>query len=176
MQCSTNIVDCLRKKGTEPYAFASSESSSSRAAANAIDGTTSEMFISKQENSPQWWAVDFKRLVSINGYKVMTGTDTTSGSAIYNWTLSVSVDKRNWRVINYPPEGSRNNVISLGNSFVGRYAKIDGNSMWIGDKTKIAIFEIEFYGSHTAKMKANTCVVSRKKIINICLIILLIVS
>ena len=176
MQCSTNIVDCLRKKGTEPYAFASSEESSSSVAANAIDGTTSKSFFSKPENSPQWWAVDFKRLVSINGYKVTTDTTTTTGSAIYNWTLSVSFNKRNWRVINYPPGGSRNKVISLGNSFIGRYARIDGNSLWKTDKTKIAIFEIEFYGSHIARMKVNTCAVSRKKIISIYLIILLIVS
>ena len=176
MQCSTNIVDCLRKTGIEPYAFASSELSSSYVAANVIDGTTSKKFISKQENSPQWWAVDFKRLVSINGYKVTTDTTTTTGSAIYNWTLSVSFNKRNWRVINYPPGGSRNKVISLGNSFVGRYARIDGNSLFSTDKTKIAIIEIEFYGSHMAKMNTSICAKSRKKIINLYLIILLIVS
>ena len=158
MRCSTNIVNCLRKKGIEPYAFSSSGSS----AAKAIDGIASSIFSSNAENSPQWWAVDFKKLVRINGYKITTDTSTTSGSSIYNWTLSVSVDKINWRVINYPPEGSRNKAISLGNSFISRYARIDGNSLWSHDKTKITIYEIEFYSSYK-----YTYAIARRKTENI---------
>ena len=173
MTCLTNIVACLRKEGIEPFAFANNEN---EAAANAIDGTTDKIFQSKQENSPQWWAVDFKRLVSINGYKITADAASTFNSAIYNWTLSISIDKRNWRVISYPPKRSINIVISLNNSFIGRYAKIDGNSKWIVDETVIAIKEIEFYGSHRARISAKSQEETIKKIANLCMIILLIVS
>ena len=63
MTCSTNIVECLRNKGIEPEASASSEDG--YPASNALIYTTDTFFRSKKEGKPQWWAVNFKREVSM---------------------------------------------------------------------------------------------------------------
>ena len=60
--CSASIVECLREKGIEPTAFASSELRSSYKASNALEFSTSNDFRTKIENKPQYWAVDFKKL------------------------------------------------------------------------------------------------------------------
>ena len=70
VECGTNIVDCLKTKGIEPHASASSEKVNGYAS-NALNYTKDNMFHSFY-NDEAWWKVDFKRAVTIYKYQVET--------------------------------------------------------------------------------------------------------
>ena len=103
MQCSTHIVDCLRKINIQPQASASSEQSYGPAS-SALECNTNNFFRSLSQSKPQWWKVNFKSKVSIKKYTIRTGTVGSGYVNIYNWTLSVSDDDINWRVAHGPKQ------------------------------------------------------------------------
>ena len=161
MTCSTHIVECLRNNRIEPEAFASNEDN--YPASNALDYSTSTAWAATK-NTPQWWAVNFKRKVSIKGYEISTNTPGTSDYSLYNWTLSVSNDNINWKVVHGPlqsklPERSYN----LNSPVNAIYAKIDGNSLHSSYPYWLYIEYVKFFGSLNPINKRDAASCKTKK-------------
>ena len=132
-----------------------------------------------QQNKPQWWKVDFKKSVLITGYEIGTGEPATNSVSLYNWTLSVSNDDENWRVIHGPMQSySTVRPYSLDKSENALYARIDGNSLHTYDTTEIAIKYVKFIGAINPKSTKVLCTCKHKRTTNFNLmrIILLIYS
>ena len=166
MTCSTHIVYCLRLVGVQPVASASSEDTP-LLASNALECDTNDPFRSLSKNSPQWWKVDFKKRVSISGYQISTNTPGTSDISLYNWTLSVSNDDKNWRVIHGPIQSySTLKSYTLDKPENALYARIDGNSLASYDKTRIWIRYVKFIGSLNPINTRIACTCKNKRVLN----------
>ena len=147
MACDSHIVECLRNKGIEPFAFASSEYSNNLKASNGIDYARTE-FCSKYENKPQWWAVDLKRIVSISSYQFSSElTNWISG-----WTLSISFDNKTWIFADAPAyQYPGDTIFKLNKTMNARFIRINGgcplSPSKYPDKTHLALYYIKFFGS-----------------------------
>ena len=103
MTCLTHLVECLKNKGIEPEAYASSVYGSSYVPSKALIYDTSTYYNSKGgTNDPQWWSLNFKQKISLNRYTIRTSTHGTDSVSLYNFTLSVSFDNKTWKVVHDP--------------------------------------------------------------------------
>ena len=167
MTCSTHIVYCLRQEGIQPVASASSQFSSSISASNALECDNNNAFDSASQKSPQWWKVDFKKRVSISSYEISTNTPASNDVSLYNWTLSVSDDDKNWRVIHGPTQSySTLKSCTLNKPVNALYARIDGNSLYSKDNTEIWIRYVKFIGTLNPKNSKNACTCKHKRVMN----------
>ena len=147
MKCS-HIVECLREKGIEPTAFASSKYSDSYSESIALIYNENNYYNTNYENKPQWWAVDFKQRVSITSYfiRALKSTDWIS-----QWTLSASLDNVTWHVIDAPDQGypdDRTFYLSVNKNT--RYLRFNGSSPLDTtrvDKKSFAFYYVKFFGS-----------------------------
>ena len=150
MKCSTHIVECLRHKSIEPEAFASSYHSDPYKPSNAIEYNDSLIFSTPDANCNQWWAINFRRLVTIDSYQIKAPESKTSSSAIYEWNFSVSFDNETWRIVDYPPKGSPGDkIFKLRSSVDAFFVRINGRSQMTGMNYKIHFNYIKFFGSIT---------------------------
>ena len=141
---SLNIIECLRKRGIQPQAFASSELSNSYLASNALDYEADSMFAPKFLNTPQYWAVDFFTNVILTSYQLKT---ETGSNCFYNWAISTSLDKITWTVVSPKRTGLPGDVIYQMSSVIkARFARLDAGSNG-GDKTWFRFYHIKFFGS-----------------------------
>ena len=144
--CDTHIVDCLKSKNINAEAFASSYHSNC-GPAEAINYNTDNCFHSLHQKKIQWWAVDFKKTVSISSYEI--NASDAPGWITY-WTLSVSYDNESWRVVDSPEEGCpAEKSFPLKEPVNARFARIDGGSTTFSDPTVLIFYYVKFFGSLT---------------------------
>ena len=148
MTYTQNIVENLKRKGVQPFAFASSSSSFLFDASNALICNKNEPYMSDViSNKPQWWAVDFKHVVSIFKYQIMTGEVISTSFCIYNWTLSVSINNITWKTIHGPLQNTLSDKsCSLEFPESARFARIDGNSYNSKYPKGIHFYFVKFIG------------------------------
>ena len=161
-ECGTNIVDCLKSRGINPIATASSNTSVGDPM-NALVYNKEAMFHSNIE-SDLWWKVDFKRIVTIHSYQIETYNYCAH---IRTWNVSVSNDNRHWRVVDYQPEdgfpNGRNYTMQRISS--SRYLRVNK----IKDSKCIysfAFLYIKFFGSIQGVLPEKRCTQNRKIQIN----------
>ena len=148
MTCKTHIVECLRAIEIEPFAFASSEYSDNNKASLGIDYEETQ-FCTKYENLPQWWAVDFKRIVSVNSYQIHA---EPINNWISGWTLSISFDNKTWIFADAPAyQYPGDTIFKLNKTMNARFIRINGgcplSPSKYPDKTHLALYYIKFFGS-----------------------------
>lgn len=146
--CGTHIVECLRNIKIEPFAFASSEYSSEYPASYGIDYKSTQ-FCTKYENRPQWWAVDLKKIVSINSYQINA---ESKNNWISGWNLSISLNNRTWILADAPAyQYPGNKIFKLNKTMNARFIRINGGCPLAPsrypDKTHLAFYYIKFFGS-----------------------------
>ena len=54
-----------------------------------------------QDSANQWWEIDFRREVIIDGYSILSGMSTDWINKLRNWNISVSIDSSNWFVVDF---------------------------------------------------------------------------
>ena len=179
MSCS-HIVECLRNKGIEPYAFSSSvygDNIATYGPAKALDDKTDTYFYTKYEKKAQFWGVFFKRPVSIIGYEIATYTASSDSDALYNWTFSLSMDNETWDVVHGPAQStSTTKSHTFSEPLNALYARIDGNSLYSNDKTMFHIYYIKFFGSITKVKNKFSCKAQRRMNTNLMRMIFIITS
>ena len=172
VECGTNIVDCLKTKGIEPHASASSERGKSYAS-NALNYTKDNMFHS-DVNAELWWKVDFKRAVTIYKYQIETYKYC---SHIKKWNITASNDNRNWRVVDIQPEDGfpcgRNYTMNRVSS--ARYIRVNKlkDSECLSD---MAIIYVKFFGSIYGALPDNHCTHVRKNTNSRCILTLILIN
>ena len=160
MTCS-HIVECLRNKRIEPLAFASSECSSDETAAEALKYDTDTYYRSLAKNEEQWWAVDFKRHVSIIGYQINSGETGGFYSCLYNWTFYVSNDKITWKLIHGPVQNtSAEKTYHFEQIYDARYVKISGFSQSSTNIHHIRFYYVKFFGAISRSQR--TCLITKR--------------
>ena len=148
MTCLTHLVECLKNKGVEPEARASSIYSSEREPSFALIYDTSKAYRSKDSNEPQWWTVDFRQLISIKGYTIGSFNPSTDTVNLYNFTLSVSFDNKTWKVAHGPLQRHEEETsYNLKKPVNAQFIRIDGNSLYSSHPQSIFFHYIKFYGS-----------------------------
>ena len=161
MTCTTHIVDCLQKNKVYPEAYASSDNGNP--ASNALVCDSSTWYRSKGLKTPQWWAVNFKRRVSISKYILKTLVPGNN-ARLYNWTLSVSFDNSTWNVVHGPTQSYDDEKTHTFNKPVNtHFVRIDGNSLSSSDQTYIYFKYIKFIGSLNANGERNNATCKKKK-------------
>ena len=148
MSCSTHIVECLREKHIEPFAFSNSERET-RKAIYALNYTKENNFCSINEEKAQWWIVDFKRIVAINRYQFCSESST---NWLSGWTFSISLNNKTWILVDSPVyQYPGDKVFNLDNTVNARFVKINGGSPMCTvenhDRTVLAFYYIKFFGS-----------------------------
>ena len=157
-QCKSSIVECLRQKGVEPLATASSERSSNEAASTALVYNTNYYFHTNYDGS-YWWKVDFKQYVSINTYQIQTDAVC---AFVRKWRILLSNNDKDWSIVHTPKEEEnwpQGKNYTLSKTYVTRYFKIEKLADNQGC-TNIAFYYIKFFGS-TAGKKDRTFYKSR---------------
>lgn len=145
MTCSTDIVDCLKKKGVEPRPFASSEESD-LPASNALF-PEKIIYRSLSLSESQWWAIAFNHRVSIRGYQMESRAPSTDNCRLKEWTLSVSDNNKTWLKIHGPVQYEEQIKSYYFVKKSASYARIDGKSLSSADNTVICFGSIKFFGS-----------------------------
>ena len=175
MICNTHIVECLRNINVEPEAFSSKDINDEVNASIALIYNTGSCFYSAEEDKPQWWAVDFKRIISISGYSIHSGGSATNNGWIYNWTFSTSIDNKTYKVVHGPAQNLNSEKTYMFSNFVNaRYIRIDGNSLWGSDRTTFAFHYVKIFGILKAiNMKKYSC--KARKYLNIDIIRMILV-
>lgn len=174
MRCATHIVECLRVTGTEPEAYASSENFSPF---NALIYNKEKYFQSAAQSKPQWWSINFKTPVSINGYEIVDNIANSGSSCIYNWTISVSRNNKTWTVIHGPVQNDNTiKSYNFSQTYNAIYARIDGNSKYSNDPSLISFYYIKFFGSFINVKNVFSCRVRQMMNTNLMRIILIIYS
>ena len=141
IRCPSHIVDCLKKRGVELIASASSYQNGHEPE-KALAPT--EYFFSG--NSPdQWWKVDLKHNVSAHSYYIKRRDEC---SWVSKWNISVSFDDINWHFISSVDDGYRENkVYYFEQGLVNfRYLRIYGSTPECNDTYFYAFTEISIYG------------------------------
>lgn len=150
--CSSSIVECLREIGIEPTTFASSEYSNSERASYALEYSTSNNFATKRENKPQYWAIDFKRIVTINSYQIKT---QNLAEAFRKWKISTSFDNKTWTLATPINNGFPGDIkYQLNKAYSARYARVDAGCI-ADDQTFFWMYYIKFFGSLEGSKPAN---------------------
>ena len=140
LNCSTNIVDCLRARNVNPVAKSSSVWSNCYAS-NALSYDTSSSFNSNRDPNGAWWSVDFKQKVAISMYQI---SSLSKCDWIKRWKASVSDDGKKWEVVSTPEEGHpAGKIYSLGNLTSARYFRIDKLNLSCGN---MAFHYVKFFG------------------------------
>ena len=156
MTCATHIIECLKDRGINPHAFTSSEYGEEYVAANGINYQEGE-YSSRAEGKPQWWAVDFKKEVSINSYQISSGS---SIDWISGWTLFVSYDNKTWILADAPAyQYPGTKIFELNRTMNARFVRINGGCPLAQsnyDKTTIAFWYIKFFGSFNLVKQQRT--------------------
>ena len=148
MDCSNNIVMCLRDLNYAPEATSSSFFDKSNVAENALVFDTTNSFTSASQGKIQWLAIDLKRAVSINSYKIKSETPITEHSWIYSWSISVSRDNKTWTFADRPDAGDPGDKIFYFKKPINlRYFRIESVSKYYGDLTRIRFYYIQLIGS-----------------------------
>ena len=130
MSCSSdekNIVTCLREKGIEPYSNASHINYDITKRPYTVFDYESDPGVyylhTSDKKGRQWWIADLKRIVYINAYKI---TAMPKCQWISEWNFSVSLNKKDWKIIhtynNYPT----NETINFSIVYVAKYVNITG--------------------------------------------------
>ena len=176
MTCATHIIECLANKGIKAHASASSEFDV-RYASNALIYDRSNFYQSAPQSKPQWWSINFKQPISINGYEIMDEMVNSGSSCIYNWTLSVSLNNKTWTVIHGPVQNAEAvKSYNFAKSYNAIYVRIDGNSKLANDPTRFSFYYIKFFASFIHLKNRFSCKVQRRIDMNLIRIILLIYS
>ena len=162
MRCATHIVECLRNKGIEPEAFASSYEGENHKPSNALKYNDSSTFFtpenSKYKDMNQWWAVNFRNPITINSYQIKAPESTTSNSAIYEWNFSVSFDNETWKIVDSPEKGSPGDkIFKIRPPVNALFVRINGRSQRNDYKTKFHFYHIKFFGSITPLRELKRC-------------------
>ena len=135
-------------------------------------------YCSENQNFAQWWAVDLKKIASINSYQIRSGS--YSSQWLSCWTLSVSIDNSSWIIADSPPNQEPGDTIfNLSKPFNARYIKLDGSAALYtnGNKALLAFYHIKFFGSLSPLIKhANTCLTNKGINLNLIRMISLICS
>lgn len=105
-RCIKSIVECLQDKGIFPDAYAKSEYGSSYKPSIALIYNENNYYLSKYDNTDQWYIIDFKQIISITGYQVQTYSYGRGWMTV--WNLSVSFDNKTWRIVDSPPTNMEN--------------------------------------------------------------------
>ena len=156
MSCSTHLVECLINKGFSPKAYASSEYSSSSVAQVGITYNKNNLYLTKYENKPQWWYVDFIEPVAIDSYQIEAYSYC---NYITKWTASVSTDFNTWKKVDekeedVPPQGK---TYQLNKTHNARYFKIDGSTpKCTNDPTAFGFCYVKFFGSFNLVKEQRT--------------------
>ena len=171
--CETHIVECLRNANIFPEAFASSILNEASPAEAALEYDKTHFFYSNLTRKPQWWAVDFKRVVSISSYQISVNP---WDGWIYSWTLSVSFDGKTWRDVDWPelgyPEGK---TYTLEKPADARYARISGGNPSYTDPTILLFFYVKFFGTLSPKERRKIIQCNEYKKTNIFAMIIIII-
>ena len=159
MTCPTHLIECLRNKGIEPEAYASSFYDSKREPSNALIIDMSNEYSSQDSDSePQWWSVNFKKKISLKGYTIRSYIPGTYSIALYNFTLSVSFDNKTWKVAQGPLQRNKEETTyELPNPVKAKFVRIDGNSLSSSNPQTIYFNYIKFYGSINIARCAASC-------------------
>ena len=160
-QCTSSIVECLRQKGVEPLATASSERSVNEVAATALVYNTNYYFHTINDTD-LWWKVDFKQCVSINSYQVQTGAFCYF---IRRWRVLLSNNNKDWTIVHTQEEDNwpQGKIYTLDRTYVARYFKIEKLTDSTCGFKHIAIYYVKFFGSITDK---KCWAISKKRSIN----------
>ena len=164
-ECGTNIVDCLREKGINPLAHASSLAYDGKCPAlNAISYDVQSIFHSNNDNE-LWWKADFKRVVTVHAYQI--GTDSYC-NYLRKWRVMISNDNETWKTIDSPPEESKfpmGKIYVLKKMYSCRFFRINK----LSDSkcgSSFAMRYVKFFGSinnllsfRVYRRKANRCFV-----------------
>ena len=157
MTCS-HIVECLRDKGIEPVAFASSRYDNSYSESNALIYDEKNYYNTNYENKPQWWAIDFRQRITIKSYFIKASKTT---DWISQWTLFASLDNATWHVIDAPDIGYPcDRTFHLYRKENARYLRINGSSpldTTRTDKKSFAFYYVKFFGSLYPNINNYTC-------------------
>lgn len=158
--CSSSIVECLREKGIQPTATASSKLGDSFKASNALDFSTDNSFYTGFKNSPQYLTIDFKRIVIIDSYQIEAPNDS---DLFKKWVVSTSLDNKTWIMGTSLNTGFPGDTkYPLNEARAARYAKLDAGSTG-NDQTFFRIYYIKFFGSLTGKVPMNGMNTIRRK-------------
>ena len=176
MACS-HVVECLRNREIEPEAFATSKYDSSYEPSNALIYDKNSEFCSYGRPG-DWWGVFFKVPVSIAGYQIEKFSVNSGSCALYNWTLSLSIDNKTWILVHGPIQSTSTDYsYNFSQSYNALYARIDGNSLWSYDKTAIFFHYIMFFGLPTiVKIKVMTYLTRREMNLNLMRVVFLLYS
>ena len=176
MSC-LNIVECLRNKGIEPTASASSISQNGENASKALLYENQTQFSTNYEKAPQYWKIYFKQPVSIKKYQISTAATTQDSSALYNWTFSLSTDNKTWFCVHGPVQSSsRLKEHTFRRPYNALYAQIEGNSLWSYDQTCFRFHYVNFIGSLIDVNSIRSCRVQRKTSFNPIILTLILCS
>ena len=158
MQCNTDIVSCITKRGSNVEAFSSSVHNTHYPSI-AFNFSTDTYFHSDFDKPNQFWGIDFRQTVSINSYKI-----TTHNSCNYmrNWTILLSHDNVTYFSVDSHSGVHPNGVLyQLGRYYKTRFLKIAGNAPGCGtfEPTYVNILAfnyVEFFDSSPQMMTYKT--------------------
>jgi hypothetical protein len=161
-ECGSSIVECLRTKGIEPTASASTEKNN-QVASNALIYTEEPIFHTYDYVKP-WWSVDFKQRVTIFSYQIDTYNYC---SHVKTWELYASNDNKRWAMVDTQPDNGfpcgRNYTMSR--LISAQYIKVVKlkDSECHGD---FAMMFIKFFGSIYGALPFFRCTPERKLLFN----------
>ena len=118
---SGEIVGYLRGMGIEPEATSSSSADNNQLPKYALIYDSNNQFHTAYTALEQWWMVDFKRPVSIKSYLIQTGDWC---HFVYSWKSYVSLDKRNWTIVDQQAGYPLGKTFALSNVYKARYFKV----------------------------------------------------
>lgn len=170
-----NIVDCLRSKGIEPEASASSEYDSNQLAKFALVYNSDKQFHTLFSTTPQWWMVDFKRTVSINRYLIQTQNWCFF---MYSWNASVSMNNKTWTKVDSQTGYPLGKTFPLSKVYNARYFKVEGSTPQCErDRSSFAFTFIKFFVFPVAcHPNPHTCASKRSDFLYSPLIYLILIS
>ena len=156
MSCSTDIVTCLRSNGIEPHTYASNTLDSTKRPSTVFNYSANSSvyyFHAKTNDFKNWWFADFQRIVYIHAYNL---TENMECNWVSEYTINVSIDKKEWLVIDSKNNYSNNSIIPLKKIYLVRYMNITGSAgETCPDPTVLPFKRLYLYGA--LSLKTFTC-------------------
>ena len=176
MECSTNIVNCLRSRGIEPSCISSTiyDNEQKYAPENAIK-YNSELNVYYQSNDTlpnQWWQIDFKKRVKLVAYNIVAGPLCYW---VTNWKINVSIDGNNFhQVDSYGSNFSKNATLTVPNNEVIRFVKIEGSAdICQQHQTIFAFLRVYFYGTICESITCQKAIIKSHHLFSLLTLLLL---
>ena len=146
MPCSTDIITCLRDNDIEPYTTASHLSGDIKKRPYSVfqyDLDPEEYYLHTNTEINNWWKADLQRIVYINAYKL---TAKKMCHWVSEWNFSISMDDKNWIIVDSKHSYPDNEVIQFDNVYVARYLNITGSAAECDSKL-LAFQRLYLYGA-----------------------------